>query len=230
MERCDGDHDSSFAHRPERVTAVGPQSDRVRERFDDRGDGGVNGTGEIGTVDVVGRVAPGHEFTETWTALGIDLGPSCRSSFSIRGPGSVVHADESRHGEQRLARDRTAQRRRVLVIERVAPAPEALAMSPLNPRAARIGRKAGIDIVMIDTGEMDAVVMKKDLPSVRLVAVADEVLRFADGELDTTTNRRETIREGCGECCRRVRGEADREQIDVRFSAPARPVATDPYT
>ena len=68
-------------------------------------------------------------------------------------------------------------------------------------RRASIGREADINIVMINTGEMDAVVMKEDPSSVGLVVVADEVLRSADSELDATTDRRETMRQGRGECC-----------------------------
>ena len=55
-------------------------------------------------------------------------------------------------------------------------------------RRASIGREADISIVTINTGEMDAVVMKEDPSSVGLVVVADEVLRSADSELDAATD------------------------------------------
>jgi hypothetical protein len=126
---------------------------------------------------------------ETWTAPGIDLGPSCRSSFSIGGPGSIVHADQSRNGEQGLAGDRTAQHGGVLIVERALPVPETLRDIAVEPtRRASIGREAAVSIVVIRPGEMDAVVMKEDPASVCLVVFAKEVLGAGDSDLDTATH------------------------------------------
>ena len=70
-------------------------------------------------------------------------------------------------------------------------------MSPLKPRgSASIGRKAGIGNVMINPGEMNAVVMQEDPSSVRLVVLANEVTGRGNSNLDTTTDRRELIRQG----------------------------------
>src|SRR5262245_7812602 len=160
------------------LVGVVPKPDRVLKRVDNRFNCGVEDACDIGAGDRVRGRAPGDELSETRTAVGMDLGPSRCGLFSIGGPRSVVNADQARHCQQRLACDRTSQYMRMLVIERVSPAPKALSdITVETARSTGIGREAAFGVVVIVTGEVDAVVMQKDPAPIRLVVVvADEIL------------------------------------------------------
>jgi hypothetical protein len=198
------------------VVGVDPEPDCLRERVDDGFDRCAKHACYIGTTELDGAVTPAHELTKTRPEVGIDFRPSDRGSFPIGSPRSVVNADQARHSEQRLACDRTAQHSRTLVVERVPPTPKRYSdVTVETARSAGIRGKPNHSVVMIDTGEMDAVVMQEHSPAIRLVLVTDEIIGTAGRYFNAPTNRCEPNREVRGECCGLGASEADRQQIDV---------------
>jgi hypothetical protein len=102
------------------------------------------------------------------------------------------------------------------LVEGVAPTPKRYGdVTVETARSAGVRGIADHSVVMIDTGEMDAVVMQEHSPAIRLVGVTDEIIGTAGGYVNAPTDRCEPTREVRGECCGLGASEADREQVDV---------------
>lgn len=149
---------------------------------------------------------------------GRDLTPAMCAERAVRGPGAVVHANQSGYREQQLASHSTSQCYQVnAVVETLAPSPFVLGDVTVEaPGGAGVRGESRQTLAVVRPGKVDAVMAQKHPISVGGVGLTDEVRCRADSELNRTTKQRESTGQLRCERGGDPRIEVHGEQIHVR--------------